>query len=327
VSEFPTLGVVGGPDYSPRTMSQAAVAAESQAFASSRGRRIKCNRGRGWMTTAECVALYWAGQDDPEPEKNPCSRDLGCSAGRMRAINFEEDDMSKAGRTNYGNCVACGRKGNRDSAGQCYRADCKIARKVKPAKPESPILDDGEFEVLGEGLGTGMGGGQTVEVGQSGQDETTGEAEGIAPGEVASGQDHIVDATEMVPDFAAPFAWDGFEFDPATPPPPAGQPTARLSPSGNFHISSPATRTHNLLRYKFVRIIPDKTGTALALIFSADAMDGARSLAAERKSPHALKASARQVARTAPAVVGKTLELRSMGQDGALLAVVVGEVE
>lgn len=333
---FSALGTVGGPDFNPRTMSQAAVAAESAASASARGRRIKCNRGRGWMSTAECVALYRAGQDDPDGHKD-CSRDLGCSAGRMRAANFKEDDM---GKSNYGKCIECGRTGNRDSAGRCYHAACKKTRgktKAEASAPapaaapatavgpdaapdlmddltprESPILDADEVAATGADSPTFTQDEHTEDI-----DESTAEG-------VASTPDHLGDATKII-DFTRPFSFSGFDFDPGTPPPPPGRPIARLAPSGNLSISSAATHTHNLTRFKFLQIIPDKTGLALALIFLAEATGGARKLAPERKSGASLKVSAEAIARVAPGLVGKALELRPMGQDGAFVAVAVEE--
>lgn len=330
MGDFPTIGVVGGPDFNPRTMSQAAVAAENQALASAKGRRIRCNRGGGSLATAECVAKFRAGQDDPASQPN-CSRDLGCSAGRMRAANFKEGDVTKS---NYGKCVLCGRKGNRDSAGQCYNVRCKDDRK-RPA----PVSGDDAPETCGLG----------ADLVAAGQDDPKRDTESVKAymdelgamldtADKTAGQDHIEEPRHMVEtepdhisqpgkmaiDFTQPFSFAGFDFDPIAASPPPGRPTARLSTSGNFHISSAATRTHGLLRFKFLQIIPDRTGQALVLLFWAEASPGARALAAERKSPCAIKASARALARAVPGLVGKTLELQPIGQDGALLAVVGG---
>ncbi|MHC1788278.1 hypothetical protein [Solidesulfovibrio sp.] len=257
-----SLGTVGGPDFNPRTMSQAAVAAESQAFASSRGRNIKCNRGRGWMTTAECVANFRAGQDDPESQP-ACARDLGCSAGRMRAINFKEDDMGKGGRTNYGKCIDCGLTGNRDSGGRCYLAKCKASR-ASMGDPlemrDSPILDDGEVEALDEAVGPDLGQGDVPANGQTvqryGPDMLAALAADV-PRERVGGV--LNDAPS---DPAAPFIVDGIALAPFNPcRQPARDPIVTIR-STCMAFSVAAVRAFDLTRFKSVRLFfgPDMIG-------------------------------------------------------------------
>ncbi|MHC1788558.1 hypothetical protein [Solidesulfovibrio sp.] len=233
----------------------------------------------------------------------------------------QEDTM---GKSNYGKCVLCGRTGNRDSGGMCYVSRCKDARQV-PADPlemrESPILDDDEVVALGEAIAS-PGQERSPESIKSYMREL-GEMLDTADDVVVAGQDHIVDVARAVSDFAAPFSFGGFDFDPGLATPPPGRPIARLAPSGTLNFSCAATQAHDLKRFQYVQVIPDKTGSALALIFLAEKTSGARKLGAEGKA--ALKTSAEAVVRVAPGLVGKALELRSMGQDGALLAVVAGE--
>lgn len=112
------------------TINMAGTTAEAAASSAARGQRIKCNRGLGWMTLRECVGRFLAGQEDQNDQNNPCARDLGCSAGRVRVNMLQED--GEMGKSNYGACVECGRKGNRDSAGRCYLEACKKDRGKKP---------------------------------------------------------------------------------------------------------------------------------------------------------------------------------------------------
>ncbi len=312
---YSAMGTIGGPDFAGRTMTQAATAAETAAFSSSRGRAARCSRGMGSVTPVECASLFLVSQEDETLAKN-CARELGCSTGRLKAQKLLSGEiMSREGKCANQKCPNSKKRVTLPAKGLCGKCYAQtrtgdlewppLVEKPAEADPlamrESSLLSEAEMAAV--------------------QDHFSQLGKMVDPM-----PDHIVEPNKMVTDFSAPFSFGGFEFDPGVQPTPPGQPSIRLSTSGNLHISSAATKTFGLLRYKFVRITPDKTGTALAMIFSAETVPGARSLAAERKSPYALKASARQVARIAPAVVGKTLELRSMGQDGALLAVAVEEV-
>ncbi len=353
------------------TINAAGTAAEAAASSVARGGRLKCNRGLGWMTLRECVERFQAGQDNPNDQNNPCARDLGCSAGRARVNMLQED--GEMGKSNYGACVECNRKGNRDSANRCYNVACKKARGKKPeptpeAAPtptpatadgldlvddltpkESPILAPEEVAAMSTALSASgrdefpekaqessenrVAAGQDVSTPVSAQDVTchdpAAEAAALdavmgldAPAPVG-GQDHFVEPNKMVTDFTRPFSFAGFEFDPGTPPPPPGLPIVRLTSSGNLSFSFAATQTHGLQRFQYVRVIPDKTGSALALIFLNEKQEGARKLGPEGKS--ALKISVETLCRTNPGLVGKALELRPMGQDGAFVAVAVEE--
>ncbi len=353
------------------TINAAGTAAEAAASSAARGQRIKCNRGLGWMTLRECVERFQAGQDAPEDQNNTCARDLGCSAGRVRVNMLQEDTM---GKSNYGACVECNRKGNRDSANRCYNPRCKQSRGKQPAQAseaspnpapaeaaaaslvddltpkESPILgpddvaamdavlttsgQDEQSEKTQEYFEQGVAAGQEISTSGPTHDVTCHDptAEAAALDAVAGldsvqagGQNHFVDANKMVSDFTRPFSFAGYEFDPGTATPPPGRPIARLSPSGNISFSSAATQAYGLARFQYVRIIPDKTGSALALIFMVEQDGGARKLGVERKSGTSRKASAEAVARVAPGLVGKALEMRPMGQDGAFVAVAVEE--
>lgn len=327
------------------TINAAGTAAEAAASSVARGGRLKCNRGLGWMTLRECVERFQAGQEDSNDQNNPCARDLGCSAGRVRVKMLQED--GEMGKSNYGACVECGRKGNRDSAGRCYLETCKRSRGKKPAPAmgheatpptgpvpaaspameddstpkDSPILDVEEVAA-----------GQAIAAPVSAQDVTCHDpaAEASALDAVMgldavtpAGADHVEDVRHMVSDFTRPFSFAGFEFDPGTPPPPPGLPIVRLTSSGNLSFSFAATQTHGLQRFQYVRVIPDKTGSALALIFLKEKQEGARKLGPEGKS--ALKISVETLCRTNPGLVGKPLELRPMGQNGAFVAVAVEE--
>ena len=250
---YSAMGTVGGFDFQPRTTSQAAVAAENQALASAKGRRIRCNRGGGSLATAECVAKFRAGQDDPSSQPN-CSRDLGCSAGRMRAANFKEDDVTKS---NYGKCILCGIKGNRDSAGRCYLAKCKAARKpaVDPlAMQESPILDDAEATALGEAM-AGPGQERSPESIKSYMREL-GEMLDTADDGVAASQDHIADTSKMVTPSApsAPFVVDGVILSPFEPHrQPARDPIVTIRKTC-LSFSTAAVAAFDLSRFKSVRL-------------------------------------------------------------------------
>jgi hypothetical protein len=275
----------------------------------------------------------------------------------------QEDTM---GKSNYGACVECNRKGNRDSANRCYNVACKKARGKEPAPApesvpastpapadgldlvddftpkESPLVDvipqNGQhcqryplsvLDALADEDAQDEAAASPV------QDVTRHDpaAEAAALDAVmgldapapAGGQDHFVELNKMVIDFSKPFRFGGFYFDPGTAIPPPGRPIARLAASGTLSFSSAATQAHALKRFQYVQVIPDVSGSALALIFMTEKAGGARKLGTERKSGTSLKASAESVARVAPGLVGKPLELRPMDQDGAFVAVAVEE--
>lgn len=253
----------------------------------------------------------------------------------------QEDAM---GKSNYGACVECGRKGNRDSANRCYNAICKKARGKKPEQAQealqapssapasaAPLVDDLTpmgSPILDAEEVAAMDAAATSPVLDVTCHDPAAEAAALdavmgLDAVPAGGRDHFVDANKMVTDFTRPFSFAGLEFDPGTPPPPPGLPIVRLTSSGNLSFSFAATQAHDLKRFRYVRVIPDKTGSALAVIFLNEKQEGARKLGPEGKS--ALKISVETICRTNPGLVGKPLELRPMGQDGAFVAVAVEE--
>lgn len=323
------------------TLTSAGRSAETNGDRMARGLPGRCVRGRfkHLIRPEQCAAFFLC-------EFIDCARDGGCSTGRLMAARYKEQLMASS----YGKCrnEACPNSKKRvllpalGLCAACYKADL-AARKRGPASEEVAAMSaamstDGQGEHTGiteEHGENGVAAGQDMASPVSAQDVTCYDpaAEAAALDAVmgldapapAAGQNHVAEPSKMVTDFTRPFSFGGFDFDPLQVAPPAGRPVVRLSKSGNFHVSTPATKTFDLLRFRYVRIIPDKTGTVLALIFSTENTDGGRSLAVEKKSPFALKASAGSISRTVPGVVGKPLELRPMGQDGVFVAVAVEE--
>lgn len=77
----------------------------------------------------------------------------------------------------YGVCKECGRKGNLDSTGRCYRAECKAQRGKMPGQEETPATpgDAGETGAVSD---RDLAGAQNVENGHSTQVHEAGIIEG-----------------------------------------------------------------------------------------------------------------------------------------------------
>lgn len=333
------------------TLASAGRSAETNGDRMARGLPGRCVRGRfkRLIRPEACAAEYLFNEPD-------CVRDGGCSTGRIMADRYKREVMERnLGFCSHPDCPSKGEEVLIKCAGMCatcYRMDLAARKGKKPAARVSPILAPEEVAAMSTALSASgrdespekaqessenrVAAGQDVSKPVSAQDVTCHDpaAEAAALDAVAgldsptpaAGQYHFFQPENKV-DLTRPFSFAGFEFDPGTPPPPPGRPIARLSPSGNISFSSAATQAHNLKRFQYVRVIPDKTGNALALIFLAEKAGGARKLGTERKSGTSLKASAEAVARVAPGLVGKPLELKPMGQDGAFVAVAVAVEE
>jgi len=126
-------------------------------------------------------------------------------------------------------------------------------------------------------------------------------------------------------DPSKPFSLAGFEVDPKVFAKPLSPATVHISKSGNLHISRGAFVAFDLGRFVAVSMVPSRDKRALALVFSTTDIKGYRHLTPDHSSTCNPKASAREVIRVWPEVVGQKLLMRETLAAGAFVAVLDGE--
>lgn len=132
---------------------------------------------------------------------------------------------------------------------------------------------------------------------------------------------------ESFQDLKHPFSLAGFKFDPNFESPTGQKPTARLSASGDLHISSAAYQTFGLGRYGYAQVFPSEDRKALAILLTDVGGRPWRRLSMEKSATCAPKISVRPILRACPGLVGKRLSFRETEQEGAFVAVWEGEGE
>ena len=332
------------------TLASAGRSAETNGDRMARGLPGRCVRGRfkHLIRPEDCAADFLA-------EVHDCARDGGCTTGRIMSARYKEEIMASSyGRCRVATCPNSKKRVLLPALGlcaTCYKADL-AARKRGPAPAlvddltpkEIPIIDQEEVAAMSTALSA------------SGQDETTENAQESSEIRVAAGQDvpttvsaqdvtchdpaaeaaarssdpveipvNMATVRELVLDTSRPFSLNGIEFDPAVLASPTKPPLVHISKIGNLHISKAAHQSFDLGQYVSVCIIPSKDKSALALVFSAREGKGFRRLTADHSSQFTPKASAREIKRSCPEIVGRKLLLSATDTPGAFVAVVTGD--
>jgi len=165
-----------------------------------------------------------------------------------------------------------------------------------------------------------------------GREETPATPEDAAGTVEVSGRVEPFEKIEELPvqveetlDPSKPFSLAGFEFDPKVFAKPLSPATVHISKSGNLHISRGAFVAFDLGRFVAVSMVPSRDKRALALVFSTTDIKGYRHLTPDHSSTCNPKASAREVIRVWPEVVGQKLLMRETLAAGAFVAVLDGE--
>jgi len=273
----------------------------------------------GRMTGAQCLAKFRA--DHPT-----CSRDNGCTVGRIEDAKHLEDTMAR-GICRNPECPNAGERLRLVARGFCSKCYPKVLKGLIPdpdkqekAEPVDPleIRECPEECIEGGGLKAENSPLRLVH-----EAETTGENKGTG---VAACQDHSGESTKMVPDLPEdldrPFHFGGFNFGPAPHRRMVGSHLAAIT-AKSLSLRTGVINEHDLGRYDYARIAVSTDGKALAVKFYPDKRPGARKIQLKRRS-NALIAMEPLVAQH-PEWIGREAPLESMGVEGWFLMRVGGE--
>lgn len=327
--------VIATPTERRSTFTRAAFSAEANGDRIAHGKPFMCGRGksRSPITPEECLASFRAGE-------RPCvSEEHGrCSVGVIQNAKYPEDTTMGA---KYGACKECGRIGNLDTTGRCYRAECKAQRWKMPGQEETPATpgDAGE---------TGAVSGQVEPFekieelpARQVEPETAGaspEAEGRRSDEevqadrtfqvsralIASGaamlspeeREHFLGQPVDLPeDLDRPFEVGGIRFVPM-PVAPLAPPTIYVRPDA-IVLNSSADATF-LYGYTHGRLIRAEDGKSIGIKLYRENRKGARRL--QRPSKNGVVVSHAQFVRTIPGLVGKRAVVEATEWDGFVVA-------
>lgn len=264
----------------------AARVAEAAGRAQAEGGKRRCSRrSRVIVSAEECRERFRAG--DPV-----CVNDFHgrCSTGALELAKISEDEM---GKTNYGKCIECGRTGNRDSAGRCYRSECKAARgKVESsATPAETILTT----------------------------EETADAK-----RVTADADAVCDPRSLEPDFTpdTSFVLAGIQFAPLHKRRQSGENYVTLRTT-SLGVSTAAEAELGLKRYTHARYTVSLDGTAVAIKFLTEKKPGALCV---NRSTGSMTISAQPLATKHPELIGRKGRLEATDvRDWFVVRFVTGE--
>ncbi len=268
--------------------------AEAAGRTQAKGGKRRCSRqSRVIVSAEECMERFLAG--DPVCVNEFHGR---CSTGALELAKISEDEM---GKTNYGKCIECGRTGNRDSAGRCYRPECKAARGTvkSSATPAETILTN----------------------------EETADAK-----RVAADADAVCDPRSLEPDFTpdlpedptTPFVLAGIQFAPLHKRRQSGENYVTLRTT-SLGVSTAAEAELGLKRYTHARYTVSLDGTAVAIKFLTEKKPGALCV---NRSTGSMTISAQPLATKHPELIGKKGRLEETDvRDWFVVRFVTGEAK